>query len=91
MPVLLAKLWVVWPRFVSLPAVKSVTHFVERIGLFPLVAGGIFMVFSGIANTAQWYPWRFGFPAAHYWMAWVTMGALLAHVGAKWAIARRFH
>jgi hypothetical protein len=89
MPVLLAKLWVVWPRFVSLPAVKSVSHFVERIGLFPLVAGGIFMVFSGIANTAQWYPWRFGFPAAHYWVAWVTMGALLAHVGAKWAIARR--
>jgi hypothetical protein len=89
MPVLLAKLWVVWPRFVSLPAVKSVTHLVERIGLFPLVAGGIFMVFSGIANIAQWYPWRFGFPAAHYWMAWVTMGALLAHVGAKWVIARQ--
>jgi hypothetical protein len=89
MPVLLAKLWVVWPRFVSFPAVRSVAHLVERIGLFPLVAGGIFMVFSGVANIAQWYPWRFGFPAAHYWMAWVTMGALLAHVGAKWAIARQ--
>ena len=47
------------------------------------------MVFSGIANIAQWYPWRFAFPAAHFWMAWVTMGALLAHAGAKWAIARR--
>ncbi|MBV9285630.1 MAG: molybdopterin-dependent oxidoreductase [Acidimicrobiia bacterium] len=89
MPVLLAKLWVVWPRFVSLPAVKSATHLVERIGLFPLVAGGIFMVFSGIANVAQWYPWRFGFPAAHYWVAWVTIGALIAHLGAKWAIARQ--
>jgi hypothetical protein len=55
----------------------------------PLVAGGIFMVFSGVANIAQWYPWRFGFPAAHYWMAWVTIGALVAHVGAKWAIARQ--
>jgi DMSO/TMAO reductase YedYZ molybdopterin-dependent catalytic subunit len=89
MPVLLAKLWVVWPRFVSLPAVKSVTHLVERVGIFPLVAGGIFMVFSGIANIAQWYPWRFGFPAAHYWVAWVTIGALIAHMGAKWAIARQ--
>ncbi len=47
------------------------------------------MIFSGVANIAQWYPWRFAFPAAHYWVAWVTMGALLAHVGAKWAIARR--
>lgn len=89
MPVLLAKLWVVWPRFVSWPPVKNVAHLVERIGIFPLVAGGIFMVFSGIANIAQWYPWRFGFPAAHYWMAWVTIGALVAHVGAKWAIARQ--
>lgn len=89
MPVLIAKLWVVWPRFVSFPPVKRLSHFVERVGLLPLVAGGIFMVFSGIANIAQWYPWRFAFPAAHYWMAWVTMGALFAHVGAKWAISRQ--
>jgi len=89
MPVLLAKLWVVWQRFVSWPPVKNVAHLVERVGIFPLVAGGIFMVFSGIANIAQWYPWRFGFPAAHYWVAWITIGALVAHVGAKWAIARQ--
>jgi len=89
LPVLLAKLWVVWPRFVSFPPVRRLTDLVERIGLFPLVAGGIFMVFSGIANIAQWYPWHFGFPAAHYWMAWVTMGAIGAHLGAKWLIARR--
>ncbi len=89
LPVLLAKLWVVWPRFLSFPPVKKLQDLVERIGIFPLVAGGIFMVFSGIANMAQWYPWRFGFPAAHFWMAWVTMGALFAHIGAKWVIARR--
>ncbi len=88
-PVLLIKLWVVWPRFVSIPPVKRVSHFVERVGLFPLVAGAIFMVFSGIANIAQWYPWRFAFPAAHFWVAWVTMGALVAHLGAKWYITRR--
>lgn len=88
-PVLVAKLWVVWPRFVSLPIARSVTGVVERIGLFPLVAGGIFMTFSGVANIAQWYPWRFSFTASHYWMAWVTMGSIVAHVGAKWAIARR--
>ncbi|HEX7277069.1 MAG TPA: molybdopterin-dependent oxidoreductase [Acidimicrobiales bacterium] len=88
-PVLIAKLWVVWPRFVAVPAVKRVSHLVERIGLFPLVGGGIFMVFSGVANIAQWYPWRFSFTATHFWMAWVTMGALTAHVGAKWAISRR--
>jgi hypothetical protein len=88
-PVLVAKLWLVWPRFVSFPVAKRASQVVERIGVFPLVAGGIFMTFSGVANIAQWYPWRFSFTASHYWMAWVTMGAIVAHVGSKWAIARR--
>jgi hypothetical protein len=87
LPVLLAKLWVVWPRFVSYPPVKRFSHLVERFGLLPLVAGAIFLIFSGVANIAQWYPWRFAFPAAHFWVAWITMGALVAHLGAKWAIS----
>lgn len=89
LPVLLAKLWLVWPRFVARPAFKRAADLVERIGLFPLVGGGIFMVFSGVANIAQWYPWPFSFTASHYWMAWVTMGAMVAHLGAKWAVTRR--
>lgn len=89
LPVLLAKLWLVWPRFVSFPPARRLTDLVERAGLLPLVAGGIFMVFSGIANIAQWYPWHFSFPAAHFWAAWVTIGAMVAHIGAKWAISRR--
>ena len=88
-PVLIAKLWVVWPRFVAFPPFRTVSHFVERVGLFPLVAGGVFMTFSGVANIAQWYPWRFSFTASHFWMAWVTMGAIVAHAGAKWAVSRR--
>ena len=88
-PVLIAKLWLVWPRFVAFPVAKSASRLVERIGLFPLVGGGIFLAFSGVANIAQWYPWSFSFTASHYWMAWVTMGAIVAHVGAKWATTRR--
>jgi hypothetical protein len=88
MPVLLAKLWIVWPRLLAWPPARRAADVVERVGLLPLVAGGVFMVFSGIANIAQWYPWRFGFPAAHYAMAWVTVGAMVAHLGAKWAITR---
>jgi len=88
-PVLIAKLWIVWPRFVSFPVAKRISGLVERVGLFPLVAGGIFMTFSGVANIAQWYPWQFSFTASHYWMAWVTMGSIVAHGGAKWATTRR--
>ena len=88
-PVLVAKLWLVWPRFVSFPVARRLSGLVERIGLFPLVAGGIFMTFSGVANIAQWYPWRFSFTASHYWMGWVTMGSIVMHVGAKWFTTRR--
>ena len=89
MPVLIAKLWVVWPRFLSYPPFRRVADIVERLGLLALVGGGVFMVFTGVANIAEWYPWRFSFTASHYWMAWVTMGAIVAHVGAKWATTRR--
>jgi len=89
LPVLLAKLWVVWPRFVSFPPGRRVADAIERLGVLALVTGGIFMVFSGVANIAQWYPWRFSFTASHYWTAWVTMGAIVAHLGAKAPITRR--
>jgi hypothetical protein len=89
LPVLLAKLWVVWPRFVSFPPGRRIADAVERLGILALVTGGIFLVFSGVANIAQWYPWRFSFTAAHYWTAWITIGAMVAHIGAKAPITRR--
>lgn len=89
LPVLLAKLWVVWPRLLSLPPFRRISGLVERLGIVVLVGGGIFMVFSGVANIALWYPWPFSFRPAHFWVAWITMGAIVAHVGAKWTINGR--
>jgi DMSO/TMAO reductase YedYZ molybdopterin-dependent catalytic subunit len=60
-----------------------VLHAVERLALLPLVGGGLFMLVSGTFNIARWYPWSFFFPRAHFWVAWVTVGALVVHVGAK--------
>ncbi|MGH2700707.1 MAG: molybdopterin-dependent oxidoreductase [Actinomycetota bacterium] len=88
-PLLLAKLWTVYPRFWVWPPVKNGMHLVERISLFPLVAGSLFLAFTGIANIGLWYPWRFFFPAGHYWASWITMGALIVHIGAKAGIVRR--
>src|SRR5688500_4756181 len=65
-PVLIAKLWVVWPRFVSFPVARRLSGLVERIGLFPLVAGGIFMTFARVANIDPSYAWRVCFRAAHH-------------------------
>jgi hypothetical protein len=83
-PLLFAKLWVVFPKLFERPVVTSVAHAVERVSLLPLIGGGIFLLWSGVANINQWYPWPFGFKVSHYWVAWITIGALIVHVGAKW-------
>jgi DMSO/TMAO reductase YedYZ molybdopterin-dependent catalytic subunit len=87
-PLLLAKLWVVHPRFFAWPPALSVLHALERLALVPLVGGGLFQLLSGTLNVAQWYPWSFFFPRAHFWVAWITIGALTVHVGAKAAATR---
>jgi hypothetical protein len=91
-PLLLAKLWTVYPRFTAWPPVRSALHGVERLALLPLVGGSLFLLFSGVANVARWYPWTFFFPRAHFWTAWLTIGALVVHIGAKatatWAAVR---
>ena len=87
-PLLLAKLWVVLPKLFAWPPFRSVAHLVERLAIFPLVAGGLFELFSGLADTHLWYPWPFDFRSAHYWVAWITIGALVVHLGAKWAATR---
>jgi DMSO/TMAO reductase YedYZ molybdopterin-dependent catalytic subunit len=87
-PLLLAKLWVVYPKLFAWPPFTSVAHLVERLAILPLVAGGVFELFTGLADTHLWYPWPFNFRSAHYWVAWITIGALVVHLGAKWAITR---
>jgi hypothetical protein len=82
-PLLLAKLWTVYPHVTAWPPVRSVLHGVERLALLPLVGGSLFLLFSGVANVARWYPWTFYFPRAHFWAAWLTIGALVVHIGAK--------
>lgn len=87
-PLLLAKLATVHHHLFVWPPVRSVAHAVERAFLLPLVGGTAFMLFSGVANVAHWYPWGFFFPAAHGAVAWVVVGALAVHLGAKWAATR---
>lgn len=85
-PLLLVKLWAVYPHFWTWPPVRSAAHAVERVSLLPLVGGSLFMLATGVANIARWYPFGFNFTAAHYAVAWITIGALVTHVAAKAAI-----
>lgn len=87
-PLLLAKLWVVYPKLFEWPPFTNVAHFLERVSLVPLVGGGLFELFTGLANINQWYPWPFNFRTAHFAVAWITIGALIVHIGAKWTTTR---
>jgi hypothetical protein len=82
-PLLIAKIWVVHPKLGEWPPARSVLRAVERLALLPLVGGAAFLLVSGTANVARWYPWSFFFPRAHFWAAWITIGGLVVHVGAK--------
>ena len=87
-PLLFAKLWTVFPKLFTWPPFQGVASLLERLSLLPLVGGAVFMLFSGLANINLWYPWPFNFPIAHYWVAWITIGALVVHIGAKVSTTR---
>lgn len=87
-PLLLAKLWAVFPHLFRWPPVAGIAHALERLSLVPLVAGSLFLLMSGVANISGWYPLPAFFPTAHYWVAWLTIGALVVHIGAKLTLTR---
>ena len=88
-PLLLAKLWTVYPRLWQWPPVRGPLHLIERLTIIPLVAGSLVLLATGVANIAGWYPWPFFFIQGHYAAAWITIGALIIHAGAKLPVAIR--
>lgn len=82
-PLLLAKLWTVYPRLFARPVVRSVRHALERLSVAVLVASALFELLSGLLNTAQWYPWPFSFVPVHYAVGWLLVGAMVLHLAVK--------
>ncbi len=87
-PLLFAKLWAVFPRLFRWPIADNPLHAMERLMLLPLVGGSLFMLITGVANIELWYPWVFYFPAGHYSVAWIVMGALIIHGVARFGSTR---
>ncbi|MFF8841328.1 molybdopterin-dependent oxidoreductase [Streptomyces sp. NPDC015127] len=82
-PLLLAKLWAVYPRLFVWPPLKSVRHGLERLSVAVLVAASVFQLTTGLLNTVQWYPWPFSFVPVHFAVAWLLTGALVLHIAVK--------
>ncbi len=87
-PLLLAKLWTVYPKLFEWPPFDSFAKFLERVSLLPLVGGALFLLLTGLGNVMLWEPWPFAFRPAHRWAGWITIGALIVHIGAKWSTTR---
>ncbi|GAB2959437.1 molybdopterin-dependent oxidoreductase [Nonomuraea fastidiosa] len=88
-PLLLAKLWTVYPKLWQWPPLRSAGHAAERLSVLLLVAGALFQLVTGLMNIAYTYLWPFGFVQAHYWTAFIVYGALVIHVANEWAKVRR--
>lgn len=87
-PLLLAKLWSVYPKLFSKPVVRSPIHAIERGSILVLSGSAIFELVSGLFNVFQNYPWPFYFPTVHYAVAWLAIGSILVHVAVKLPIIR---
>lgn len=82
-PLLLAKLWSVYPELLKWPPIRSFPHALERGTIALFIASSLIQLTTGLINTYKWYPWPFPFRETHYWLAWVIWGSLLLHIAVK--------
>ncbi|PRC48485.1 molybdopterin-binding protein, partial [Mycobacterium sp. ITM-2017-0098] len=88
-PLLIVKLWSVWPKLFERPVIGGVVRNVERLSILVLVASMLFQLSTGLMNIAQWYAFAFYFPPGHYAMSYVAIGAVVVHIGVKLPVIRR--
>jgi DMSO/TMAO reductase YedYZ molybdopterin-dependent catalytic subunit len=88
-PLLLAKLWSVFPKLFERPLVRNLPHALERGSILVLSGAAFFELVTGILNVAQNYKFSFYFPDAHYAVAWVAVGSIILHIAVKLPIIRR--
>ena len=82
-PLLLVKLWSVYPNLFRWPAVRSLKHAAERLSVFVLVSTALVQLTTGYFNTLNWYPWPWDFVSVHRFLAYVLIGSILLHIGLK--------
>lgn len=87
-PLLVVKLWSVWPKLFERPIIGGPVRQLERASILVLVASMLFQVSTGLLNIAQWYYFQFFFTTSHYAMAYVAYGAVAVHVAVKLPVVR---
>ena len=89
-PLLLAKLASAYHRLFTWPPARDLAHAIERLSIAVLVGAAVFQLVTGVLNISLWYDaMPFFFTVAHYWTAWIAVGALVVHIGVKLPVIRR--
>jgi DMSO/TMAO reductase YedYZ molybdopterin-dependent catalytic subunit len=82
-PLLLFKLWSVYPNQFRFPPIKSIKHALERVSVAILVSVALVQVITGFLNVLNWYPFPWYFVTVHRFLAYLLLGSVLLHVGIK--------
>jgi hypothetical protein len=82
-PLLLFKLWSVYPNQFRFPPVRSIRHAIARVTVAILVATALVQVSTGFLNVLNWYPFAWFFPPVHRFLGYVLVGSVLLHIGVK--------
>ena len=88
-PLVVVKLWSVWPKLFERPIIGGVVRQLERLSIVVLVGSILFELSTGLLNTAQWYVFTFFFTTSHYAVAYLAAGAALVHLAVKLPVIRR--
>ncbi|WP_233197744.1 molybdopterin-dependent oxidoreductase [Cryobacterium sp. Y57] len=89
-PLLLAKLYIVFPNLFAYPPVRGLVHFLERASIALFVGASLVQITMGLLNTFQWYPWPFPFRQVHFALGWALIGLLVIHIGVKLPVITRY-
>lgn len=88
-PLLIVKLWSVYPKLFERPIIGGLARQLERASILVLMASILFQFSTGLMNIAKWYAFKFFFTTSHYAMAYVAAGAVLVHIAVKLPVIRR--
>jgi hypothetical protein len=88
-PLLLGKLYVVYPQLFQTPALKGPVHLLERASIALFVGASLVQIVIGLLNTYQWYPFPFNFKQVHWALSFVIIGSLAIHIAVKLPIIAR--
>jgi hypothetical protein len=89
-PLILGKLYTIYPQLFQTPPVKGPLHLLERASIALFVGASLVQITIGLLNTYQWYPWNFGFRQVHWALSFVVIGSLAIHIAVKLPMIARF-